>query len=297
MNVDVIIPTYNRREYLERSINSVLNQSYKSFRLFIVDDGSDDGTKDFLFQKFSKQIGEEDKSSQINYIQASPEGVPSGVSRARNIGVYHGNGDLIAFLDSDDEWLENKLALQVEYFKKNPDIPLVHGEEIWVRKGVRVNPKKKHQKSGGDIFQRCLKLCLISPSAAVMKRDTLMELGGFDETFTVCEDYDLWLKLTAKYTVGFIQEPVIIKYGGHTGQLSQKYFAMDSWRVKSMRNLYEKADLGPEQKREVCLEIQNKAKILATGFAKHNKQEEAQKYQELENWAESEALRLFFLLN
>ena len=197
-----------------------------------------------------------------------------GVSSARNAGVAQGKAPWLAFLDSDDEWLPHKLEAQFEELKKSP-LPLVHGEEIWVRKGKRVNPKKKHQKSGGYIYNRCVELCLISPSAAMMRRDVFERLGGFDESFEVCEDYDLWLKLTSRYPVAFVSDPIIKKYGGHSDQLSQKFKAMDAWRVKSLLRMVEDPRwsqvLPPEYKLTTCREILKKGEILSMGYAKHGR--------------------------
>ena len=154
-----------------------------------------------------------------------------GVSVARNKGIQAASGDWIAFLDSDDEWLPQKLQKQVDYLERHPEIKLIHSDEMWIRNGVRVNPHKKHQKGGEDQYLPSLLMCMISPSATVMKKETLFSLGLFDESYPCCEDYDLWLKFTSLYPVGFINEMLIKKYGGHQDQLSQKYQAMDYWRV------------------------------------------------------------------
>ena len=102
---------------------------------------------------------------------------------ARNTGVEYSKGEWIAFLDSDDEWLEDKLSRQAQYIKMNPHLSLIHGDEIWYRKGQRVNPGKKHQKHSGRIFHHCLSLCLISPSSVVLTRKLFNEMEGFDPFF------------------------------------------------------------------------------------------------------------------
>ena len=213
--ISVIIPTFNRAHVLLKAIDSVLKQTYKNFEVIVVDDGSTDGTTELL----SSYI----KEGKILYLKQENK----GVSSARNFGVKSSKGDWLAFLDSDDEWLKHKLQKQVELLTERPDLRLVHGEELWVRNGKRVNQKKIHQKFGGFIYEKCLPLCLISPSAVMIERKLYEEMGGFDEEFTVCEDYDLWLKITSLYEVGFVSDPIIYKYGGHEDQLSHKYFAMD----------------------------------------------------------------------
>lgn len=252
----VIIPSYNRIEVLPRAIDSVLKQSYENFELIIVDDGSTDQTSEYLSQL---------KDSRIKTVFQENK----GVATARNKGSQIAQGKWLAFLDSDDEWLEHKLSSQYNYINNHRNVPLVHGEELWVRNGKRVNPKKKHQKAGGDQFQRSLELCVISPSTAVINKDIFKEIGLFDPNFIVCEDYDLWLRLTCQYLVGFISDPLIIKYGGHKDQLSRKYKAMDYYRVRSMVKLLNDNKLNDEKKSYVLLELEKKVQILNLGYQKH----------------------------
>lgn len=276
MSVDVIIPTYNRSDWIEKSIESVLGQTFRDLRLFVIDDGSSDDT----YQKI-KQF---EKDSRFYYEKIEH----GGVSRARNYGVSLGSAPWVAFLDSDDQWLLNKLGRQVSFACDYPNYPLIHCDEIWIRRGKRVNPKNKHRKGGGDQFSRSLKLCLISPSAVLVKRDIFEKWGGFDEKFLVCEDYDLWLKITSQHLVGFIDEPLIIKNGGHEDQLSHRYVAMDEWRVLSMINLYKNADLTYDQSIELFQEALEKIRILCLGYEKHKHFDKLRQFQELQAWIEKQ---------
>jgi glycosyltransferase involved in cell wall biosynthesis len=253
--VSIIIPTFNRSQLLVRAITSVINQKYTNWELIIVDDGSTDETKEVVekFQEVTK----------ISYFKIEN----SGVSAARNHGIKLALGEWVAFLDSDDEWLPNKLSLQVEEVLKN-NFRLIHGNEIWIRNGKRVNQKKIHEKSGGEIFKQCLHLCLISPSAVIIKKELLEEHNGFNEELIVCEDYDLWLKITSKEEVGFINTPIINKYGGHEGQLSHQYFAMDYWRVKSMFQIRETLQRN-DYREELVKVLKKKCNILLNGYQKH----------------------------
>lgn len=261
----VIIPTYNRAHVIKRAVKSVLAQSYKNFELIIVDDGSVDETSIAL-----EEYGD------INIIRTSNQ----GVSTARNLGVQNSCGEWLAFLDSDDEWLEDKLKKQYDFIQTNSQYPLVHGDEIWIRNGKRVNPKNKHQKGGGDQFERSLELCLISPSCVALKRSLFDEMGGFREDFEVCEDFDLWLKVTSKNQIGYIDDFLIKKYGGHEDQLSQKYFGMDEWRVKSILEL---KGLKEEQQKLANKVAVEKLMILSQGFKKHGKLSKASEFQSLLN--------------
>jgi glycosyltransferase involved in cell wall biosynthesis len=268
MNIDVIIPCFNRAPLLLRAINSVLNQSYQNFTLHIIDDGSTDDTQKLLSQFLNHP--------KVKLHQTSN----GGVSRARNLGVQHSHGEWISFLDSDDEWLPQKLTKQTDFLKQNPQFEFVHSEEIWIRNGLRVNPKLKHKKGSEDIFKRSLEFCLISPSTVMMKRSLLAKYGPFEEQFEVCEDYDLWIKILAHHEVGFVPEYLTLKYGGHDDQLSTKYFAMDFWRIRSLVNLIQ-TNITEAQKELVQEVITRKSQILLKGYQKHHNNEKIEELQKL----------------
>lgn len=192
-----------------------------------------------------------------------------GVSAARNRGIIHSTANWLAFLDSDDEWLPKKLEAQALYIQKKAGTLLLHSEEVWIRNGVRVNPMQKYKKIGGDIYERCLKLCLISPSTVVINRALLNSIGMFNETYPVCEDYDLWLRITSKYNVDFIPDALVLKYGGHEDQLSLRFKAMDYWRVKSMKAMLERHDLDESKKILTAQELIFKSNILLLGYKKY----------------------------
>ena len=258
MQIDVIVPTYNRARSLTKALDSVLNQTFKDLNLIVVDDGSTDDTLSVLDRyKHLKNV----------YIYTQDN---NGVSSARNLGVKKSQSPWISFLDSDDGWLPEKLELQMSFLQNNPKLRFLHSEEIWVRNGIRVNPKIKHQKSNENIFFRSLDFCLISPSTVVMRRDLFNECGPFDESFLVCEDYDLWIKILAKESIGFLSNYVTIKNGGHDDQLSTKYVAMDYWRIKSLANLIQKEkNLSPEQLIQIKSVLDKKSEVLLRGYIKH----------------------------
>lgn len=269
MLISCLIPTFNRATTLPRAVESVLVQDYRDIELIIIDDASTDETQNYL---------RELKDPRVQIIGLEVNG---GVSRARNLGAQKAQGEWLAFLDSDDVWLPHKLTHQVEKAQNHPQWPLIHGEEIWVRRGVRVNPKKKHQKGEGDQFSRACELCVISPSATMMKASVFHELGGFREDFEVCEDYDLWLRYLARYEVGFVETPIIVKYGGHEDQLSNRYRAMDDWRVRSLLDLLEKVPLNNTRRKKVFEEICRKGQILLIGYDKHQRPEDCQRVQSM----------------
>jgi len=222
-NISVVIPTFNRRQTIGRSIDSVLNQTLFPSEIIVVDDGSTDGTSDYIQSNFPS----------IRLLQQPNK----GVSAARNKGIRCADANWIALLDSDDEWFPQKLEKQVMTLSQNLDIKFCHTEEIWIRNGARINQMKKHQKYGGHIFNKCLDMCKISPSSVLFHQSILDNVGYFDKGLKVCEDYDLWLRITAKFPVLYIDEPLIKKYGGHEDQLSRVKDGIESHRIKVLEKL------------------------------------------------------------
>jgi glycosyltransferase involved in cell wall biosynthesis len=265
--VSVVVATYNRLPQVKDAIESVLGQTYRDFDLWVVDDGSTDGTGEAL-----RAYGD-----RIKYVWQENK----GVSAARNVGLRVSRGKYVAFLDSDDLWMPRKLEIQVRCMEENPQFPLCYTDEVWIRRGVRVNPKRKHAKYSGWIFERCLPLCIISPSSALMKRALFDEIGGFDETLPVCEDYDFWLRVTPRYPVLFIDHKLIVKRGGRGDQLSGRSWGNDRYRVMALEKLLRSQDLRPEEKGMAADELVRKCTILSRGFYKRGKREEGERYEHL----------------
>ena len=261
--VSVIIPSFNRAQLLPRALDSVIVQTRPAEEIIVIDDGSDDATSELIPAHYP----------QVRYLRQ----VNRGVAAARNRGIDAARGEWLAFLDSDDAWLPHKLERQLGEIERYPDSALVHSDEIWIRRGKRVNAMKKHAKSGGWIYRRCLPLCVISPSAAVIRKSIFASVGLFDESLPVCEDYDLWLRLTARYPVRFVDEPLIVKYGGHEDQLSQRYWGMDRFRVRALEKMVA-ADLNPPELGATLETLVDKLGILETGARKRGKYTEAQAY-------------------
>jgi len=264
--ISVIIPTYNRGWIIKKAIDSVLSQDYRDFELIIVDDGSTDNTLEIL----------NSYQDDITILRQNNH----GVSAARNRGIMAASGRFVAFLDSDDLWLPQKLSSQVDYFNLNPDAIICQTEEIWIRKGVRVNPKKRHKKPYGMIFEQSLALCLVSPSAVMIRRSLFDEVGVFDEKLPVCEDYDLWLRISCRFPVYLIDTPLIIKRGGHSDQLSASS-GLDKFRIKSLKKIIASDLLSKTQYRAAVKTLKEKCAIYATGCRKRGRKEEALYYTKL----------------
>jgi glycosyltransferase involved in cell wall biosynthesis len=261
----VVIPTYNRRVMVREAIDSVLRQRSVDFELIVVDDGSTDGTAAEL---------EQDYGDRIRLLRTDNH----GVAAARNLGVRAGRGELVALLDSDDLWLEDKLATQVAFFEGSPSAAICQVEEIWYRNGRRVNPCNHHRKPDGAIFERSLDLCLVSPSAVMMRRGLFERAGGFDESLPACEDYDLWLRIAIDNPVRLLPQPLVIKRGGHDDQLSRRFWGMDRFRVASISRLLASDRFDPARRAAAVSALKRKCDILAKGAARRGRQDEAMRY-------------------
>ena len=222
--VTVILPTWNRAKWLKKSVESVLSQTFKDFELIVVDDASTDSTEEIL----------ESYSGKIRTI-ILPENL--GVSAARNKAIVQSDSEWIAFLDSDDYWHAEKLEKQINETAILSKYQIHFTDEIWIRNGIRVNPKKKHRKREGRIFKPSLALCLMAPSTVMLSRKLLERHGIFDEALPVCEDYDLWLRLTAYNPVALLNEKLMTRQGGHSDQLSKKLWGIDRFRVQSLHKI------------------------------------------------------------
>jgi glycosyltransferase involved in cell wall biosynthesis len=265
--VSVIIPTYNRAAFVKEAVDSVLDQSFRDWDLTVVDDGSNDKTQGILAPY----------ADILRYERTAHR----GVSAARNEGVRLTRGEWIAFLDSDDLWLPRKLERQIQSLRDSRWTPVCYTDEIWIRNGKRVNQRARHGKHSGWIFEQCLPLCIISPSSALIRRDLLEEVGGFDEGLPACEDYDLWLRVTARHPVLFLAEKLIVKRGGHQDQLSRNYWGMDRFRVRALAKALGDTSLIPSQGQAALEELRYKCAILAQGARKRGRNRMALFYERL----------------
>ena len=261
-SISVVIPSFNRANTLTRALTSVLSQTCKADEIIVVDDGSVDDTKLLVTQQFPEVI----------YCYQDNR----GVSAARNKGIEMASGSWIAFLDSDDQWLDSKLECQSIAWSKDKSYRIVHSDETWVRDGVRVNKPKRYRTRQGRIYEHCLQQCAISPSSVVIEKSLLIEVGCFDESLTVCEDYDLWLKICASYPVLACSQELLVRYGGHDDQLSTTTWGLDQYRVKALFNRVHSAQfalaLSPVEQDKTLFVLREKLKILIKGAAARGNQ-------------------------
>lgn len=262
--VTVVIPTFNRAALLRRALESVRAQTHPPDEIIVVDDGSTDDTARIVQQDFSD----------VRYMLQDS----AGVSAARNRGIAAAHTPWVAFLDSDDEWRPRKLKRQLEALSGEPTYRICHTDEIWIRGGHRVNPKDRHAKAGGFIFQHCLPLCAMSPSSVIMHRSLIEDVGPFDEDLPVCEDYDMWLRVCSRYPVLFIPEPLVVKYGGHDDQLSRRYWGMDRFRIEALEKILQQPHLASKDRIATLAALIDKINVYVRGVRSRGREAEAAVY-------------------
>jgi glycosyltransferase involved in cell wall biosynthesis len=267
--VSVIIPTFNRSSLVPEAVDSVFKQTFTDFELIVVDDGSNDDTSEVLTPY---------KDRLVYCFQKN-----RGVSGARNLGIQMAQGRWIAFLDSDDLWLPRKLETQTRFVSQNPGALICQTEEIWLRHGRRVNPQKKHQKFSGDVFAPSLRLCIVSPSAVMIRKDLFEQVGFFDEGLPAGEDYDLWLRISARFPIFLINQPLIIKRGGHPDQLSRSTPSLDRFRIQALVKILNSGELTVSQYDLAYKELKTKCQIYGQGCLKRGRTEEGNYYLQLPN--------------
>jgi len=250
LKITVIIPTYNRATFVVRALDSVLHQTVKVDEIIIVDDGSTDSTKEVLKD-----------NTHIKYIFQKNK----GVSSARNKGIQEAKNEWIAFLDSDDVWHKEKIEKQIKFHQENTNTLISHTDELWVRNEKIIKQKHHQLKPSGFCFLDNVSSCKIGPSTTILNKGILADIGFFDEDLIVCEDYDLWLRISSKYNIGYIDEKLITKYAGHDNQLSFTTFAIDKYRIQALEK-----HLNKSFHEKIKEEIENKCNVLLKGARKHN---------------------------
>jgi len=265
--VSVIIPTFNRSRLVAEAVASALAQEAVALEVIVVDDGSEDDTAAVL-----TSLG----AAVRPVFQAH-----AGVSAARNTGIRMARGEWLAFLDSDDLWLPQKLQKQLEFFRTHPRFKICQTEETWIRHGRRLNPRGYHRKPQGYCFPRLLERCLVSPSAVVIHRSLFEEVGLFDESLPACEDYDLWLRIGCRHPIGLVEESLTVKRGGHPDQLSSTVPALDRYRILALARLLRVQPLTAHQQDQALRVLGCKCRIYSAGCRKRGRQDEAKTFAEL----------------
>lgn len=247
-----------------KAIESVKTQTYTPFEIIIIDDGSTDGTSTLF------------PISGVFYFKVEHCGFPGKV---RNIGVEKSTGDYIAFLDSDDIWHKEKLEKQTVFINSKPKCQLLHTKEKWIMNSKVISQKKRKHNRSGNVFLDSLQGCILGPSTVLMKRALYEQFGGFNETIEVGEDYDLWLRITDREEIDYIDDELITKNAGHGDQLSFKYGFIEPFKIDVLENLIQTHSFREENFKQVVRALLLKYDIVINGCLKRSNEKEALLYQ------------------
>ncbi|MDR3604182.1 MAG: glycosyltransferase [Syntrophaceae bacterium] len=190
--VSVIIPTYNRLELLKKTVVSVRSQSFRDFEIIVINDGSSDGTAEWLAEQHDV-IG----VNQPN----------SGIASSRNKGISASKGEWLAFLDHDDIWAPDKLQTQVDFVRANPQVGMVAVKHV--RLGTRISRTGPWKWIKGDLFVKVFSESFIHTSSVMIGRDVLEKVGGFPTRYRFADEFDVWLKISKKYEIAFFDRPLV----------------------------------------------------------------------------------------
>lgn len=258
--VSVIIPTYNRAEFLPRAMNSVLKQTRSCSEIIVVNDGSTDNTTEVVENILS--------CSKTPYSILNQKN--KGPSAARNNGVKKARFPYVAFLDSDDHWKKRKLEIQFKALNENRNYLICHTYEKWLRRGEHLNQKKIHIPREGYIFDHCVMLCAVGMSTVMVRKELFDDIGFFDESLRCCEDYDFWLRTSSKFEFLLVNQPLTVKEGGREDQVSHMYrLGMDKLRLYSLKKLLRSDALSEQQCSIALQEFERKSLIFGNGCIKH----------------------------
>ena len=207
--VSIILPTYNCAAFLSHSIGTILSQTYNSYEIIVIDDGSTDNTKEVLYPFMQR----------IKYIRLEQN---KGLPTARNIGIRSAQGKYIAFIDADDLWLPEKLQTDIEYFETHPEVSMVYSKHINIdEKGDDLGGNTKKQLPSGNIFTQLFsEQNFIITSSVVVRKEVFETTGLFDEQLFNCQDWDMWLRIAFHFKVAGINKP-LVKYRHNPHSLSK----------------------------------------------------------------------------
>ncbi len=239
--VSVIIPTYNREKLILKALDSIFRQTFQDFEVLIIDDASTDNTE---------QVIRDLDHPQLRYFRLDKNG---GQCIARNYGATKANGEFIAFLDSDDEWLPDKLERQLELFEKGSDrLGAIYGftyQTDVIRNETILSDKGYYR---GQIHDKFLQgFCPPTPSLFLVRKRALESVEGFDEKLVTFVDLDLWMRISEKHEFDYVEAPVIIKYeqigDQYVNNFEKRYVGyglfIDKWRNEVIRKLGKKGFL------------------------------------------------------
>ena len=268
-DVTAVIPHFEREELLAQALESVVRQTEPPAEIIVVDDGSR-RPPEAVCRRYGARL-----------LVIDHTGKPGAV---RNRGAEAAESRWLAFLDSDDLWLPEKLERQRRKLESQPEMTLCHTREIWQRGTETVSQKKQKHLREGDLFSDALKKCIIGPSTVMLSGAVFKALGGFDETLEIAEDYEFWLRWTDRFPAAYCGEPSVVKRAGGWPQLSEKYGQIEIFRIEALLRVLDKNVLGGLHRAEALREAERKIGIYCHGCRKRGRTEEALRMERL--WRE-----------
>lgn len=223
--ISVIIPVYNGEETIQQTIESVLNQTFTDFELIVINDGSQDKTLDVISKI------QEPRIKVFSYLNA-------GVSASRNRGVTHAAGEYISFIDADDLWTPDKLEAQIKALQENPQAAVAYSWTDWIDESGQIIGKGVHFSITGDVYGRLLLNDFMgSGSNVLIRKQALAEVGCFEESLVHAEDWDLWIRLAARYHFVAVPSPQVL-YRKSTNSASMSVLKMEVGSLKVIERAY-----------------------------------------------------------
>lgn len=264
----IIIPVYNRASLAMEAVQSAAAQSWRSFEIIVLDDGSNDDLPQRL-AAFQQQ----NSALPLTCLRQKHTGLPG---QARNAAAALAKGRYLAFLDSDDLWLPQKLAVAAAKIETSQyQIKLIHTKELWIRDGRSVKQKEQNFAEQGPSFAAALAKCLIGPSTACIERAFFEELGGFNSTLCIAEDYELWLRALSRASAYYINEALTVKRAGSWPCLSGTGADIERWRIQALQIALVEGGLNPVCAGLARRELARKQAIYAAGALKRGRRAEA----------------------
>lgn len=256
--VSIIIPTYNRFNYILDALKSVLNQTYKNIEVIIIDDGSKDNTK-----KIVEEYIKLNKLNNVYYFYKEN----GGVATARNFGIEKSSGELIAFLDSDDIWREEKISKQIEFFK-NPKVGLVHSHYSIMKESGEIitNKSIKQSEFNGYMYQKMRLHNLVGTSTVVIRKECIDKVGFFEGEYSPAEDYDLWLRISKEYEFGYISESLVYYREFSSENISRNLVKLENGVIKILNKHWNNISLTKNDQKEKYLAYSRFYSYLATNY-------------------------------
>lgn len=242
--VSVVMPSWNAAPTIRQAIGSVLDGSFQDVEVIVVDDGSTDDTAASV----------EAFGAPVRLLRQHPR---RGPSAARNRAIQEARGELVAFLDADDLWHPDKLRHQITHMDAAPDVGLVY-TNVWNTDGdtfLPMNRSARRVARTGDVYEALFQENFIVTSTVLVRRSVLVDVGGFDESLTISEDFDLWLRIARGHRVGFVDRPLTfyrMREGSAFSDLERRLAAREIILEKALREGGERSPSEAEIRRLIA---------------------------------------------